>query len=113
MYGGYITDDIDRNLCMTYLVIFMDEFLFEELELFPYSDGRQGSSFKCPHGLNHDKYLEHIDEELPQETPLAFGMHPNAEIDFRTTQCNALFAQLMELAPKGTGSADEVYSRQL
>lgn len=106
MYGGYITDDIDRHLCQTYLITFMDEFLFEELELFPFSDGRQGTTFKCPHGLNHDKYMEHIEDELPQETPLAFGMHPNAEIDFRTTQCNALFVQLVELTPKSSGVSD-------
>merc|ERR1712048_1088511 len=28
------------------------------------------------------------------------GMHPNAEIDFRTTQCNNLFSTLVELQPK-------------
>jgi hypothetical protein len=34
-------------------------------------------------------------------------MHPNAEIDFRTTQCKALFEQLVELTPKGAGATDE------
>lgn len=91
MYGGYITDDIDRELCKTYLTNLMKESLFEEPELFPFSDGRANASFKCPLGLTHDKYKEHINEELPPETPLAFGMHPNAEIDFRTTQCKNLF----------------------
>lgn len=34
-------------------------------------------------------------------------MHPNAEIDFRTTQCKDLFAQLVELQPKSGGSSAE------
>jgi len=107
MYGGYITDDIDRVLCATYLKNLMKESLFEEPELFPFSDCRANASFKCPLGLTHDKYKEHINDELPPETPLAFGMHPNAEIDFRTTQCNNLFAQLYELTPKSSGGTDD------
>jgi len=50
---------------------------------------------------------------LPAETPLAFGMHPNAEIDFRTNQCVQLFKTLVELQPKDGGSGGEgTVSRQ-
>jgi dynein heavy chain len=85
MYGGYITDDIDRCFCSTFLFNLMNDSLFEEVELFPFIEGKANISFKCQNALNHDKYVEYIREELPPETPLAFGMHPNAEIDFRTT----------------------------
>jgi len=51
--------------------------------------------------------VEYIDQELPAETPLAYGMHPNAEIDFRTKQCLDTFASLIELSPKDGGSSDE------
>jgi dynein heavy chain len=34
------------------------------------------------------------------DTPIAFGLHPNAEIDFRTQQSNALFKTLIDLAPQ-------------
>jgi len=50
--------------------------------------------------------LEHIDL-LPSETPIAFGLHPNAEIGFRTAQCNYLFQSLMELQPRDSGGDDE------
>jgi len=63
--------------------------------------------FKCPAPTTYEKYIEHIETELPPETPLAFGMHPNAEIDFRTTQCNALFTMLVELTPKDSGSSGD------
>lgn len=42
---------------------------------------------------------------LGAETPLAYGLHPNAEIGFRTTQCNTLFQTLLDIAPKDSGAA--------
>jgi dynein heavy chain len=36
---------------------------------------------------------------------LAYGLHPNAEIGFRTTQCNNLFQTLLDIAPKDSGAA--------
>ena len=38
MYGGHITDDWDRLLCRTYLKFYMQEALFDEMELFPFVD---------------------------------------------------------------------------
>jgi hypothetical protein len=34
------------------------------------------------------------------ETPIAYGLHPNAEIDLGTTQCTYIFDRLRELMPK-------------
>ena len=106
MYGGHIVDDWDRRLCKGYLENLMTDSILDEGELFPYVEGK-GISFKCPPLLSYEKYLEHIDIELPGETPLAFGMHPNAEIDFRTTQCINLFNILLDLQPKDTGGDAE------
>lgn len=53
--------------------------------------------------MSYEKYAEYIETETPPETPLAFGMHPNAEIDFRTTQCLNLFRQLQEIQPRDSG----------
>lgn len=99
MYGGHIVDNWDRKLCNTYLEILLQENLLDEAELFPFVDNHP-ISFKCPLPLPYEKYIEYINETLPGETPLAFGMHPNAEIDFRTTQCVNLFTLLQELQPK-------------
>merc|ERR1712028_308772 len=61
--------------------------------------------FKSPPlNQSYDKYAEYIDTETPAETPLAFGMHPNAEIDFRTMQCMTLFKLLQEIQPRDPGS---------
>lgn len=105
MYGGHIVDDWDRRLCNSYLFNTMHEQLFDELELFPYIEGK-GISFKVPGQNPYEKYIEHIETSLKQETPLAYGLHPNAEIGFRTDQCKSLFNTLLELMPKET-SRDE------
>jgi len=106
MYGGHIVDNVDRRFCAAFLENLMTEKILEEEELFPYIEGRN-ISFKCPPPLSYEKYLEHIDQECPPETPLAYGLNPNAEIDFRTTQCNELFKTLQEIQPKDGGSSSE------
>jgi dynein heavy chain len=106
MYGGHIVDDWDRTLCAAFLDNLMNDALLEddEAELLPYVEGKS-VSFRCPTPLTHDKYLDHIETECPPETPLAFGLDPNAEIDFRTQQCRSLFATLQEIQPRGGGAA--------
>jgi len=83
MYGGHIVDDRDRIFTIAFLDNLMNDGLLDEAELFPYIEGKN-ISFKCPAPNNYEKYIEYIDTECPPETPLAFGMDPNAEIDFRT-----------------------------
>lgn len=99
MYGGHIVDDWDRKLCKAYLEQIMNENLFDELELFPFIEGKN-LSFRVPSPSTYDKYLEHLETSLTQETPLAYGLHPNAEIGFRTFQCSGLFNTLLEVQPR-------------
>ena len=106
MYGGHITDNLDRRFCSTFLENLMNDTLLDEAEMFPFIEGKN-ITFKCPTPLSHEQYNKYIDQELPPETPLGYGMHPNAEIDFRTKQCNDLFLGLVELTPKDSGSQGE------
>jgi dynein heavy chain len=98
MYGGHIVDDWDRRMCAAYLFYFMKDELLDEIEMIPYADGRL--CWASPQAGPHEKYLEYI-ETMPPESPLFFGMHPNAEINFRTVQCEKLFDFLMMLAGSG------------
>jgi len=107
MYGGHIVDDWDRRMCACYLNYFMRDELFDGREMIPYSDG-QKLSWPSPQPGPHEKYVAHI-AEMPAESPLFFGMHPNAEINFRTVQCERLFDILMELAgDSGPGEDGDV-----
>jgi dynein heavy chain, axonemal len=106
MYGGHIVDDRDRIFCNAFLDNLMNEKLLDEANMFPYTDGT-AVQFKCPPAAPYEKYLEHIEAELPPETPLAFGLHPNAEVDVRTKESNALFLLLVELQPKEAAGSGE------
>lgn len=67
-------------------------------------------SFRVPAPTSYDKYLEHIDQ-LHTESPLMYGLHPNAEIGFRTNQCHTLFNTLIELQPKDKGKVEGLGAR--
>lgn len=104
MYGGHIVDDMDRRFCKTFLENLMNDQLLDEAEMFPFIEGKN-ITFKCPQPLNHEAYVKYIETETPAETPLGYGLHPNAEIDFRTIQCQKLFEILVDLQPKGGGGS--------
>ena len=107
VYGGHIVNDFDRLLCVTYLKYFMrDELLDEGMELFPFSEDDRKVTFQTISPSNHKGYLEHVDVNLTTDTPIAFGLHPNAEIGFRTTQSENLFKVLAELQPRESGGEE-------
>jgi len=111
MYGGHITDDWDRLLCMTYLRYYMKNELFDELNMIPFVDAASAKSdkdavFAAPPALAYDEYFQYMDECLPStESPIIYGLHPNTEIAVRTQQSNDLFASIMELQPKDNSAA--------
>jgi len=114
MYGGHIVNDFDRKMCNTYLDFFLKDELLDETEMFPYNDEEKALSFMSPAATTYDRYLEHMEFGLTQDTPIAFGLHPNAEIDFRTTQSNRILMTVLDLQDRvantgeGTLSPDEV-----
>ena len=98
MYGGHITDKWDRRTNCTYLETLVKPELYNEgFELF--------AGFPTKLKGNYQEYLDHIDYGLPRETPVGFGLHPNADISFLNTECSSLFSYIMELSGGGGGGA--------
>lgn len=96
MYGGHIVEDWDRRLANGYLFKYFNEQLLEGMEMFP--------GFMAPsNSLNHRQVLEWIDEAMPPETPLAFGLHPNAEIGFKLREAETFCNSLVQLQPREAG----------
>ncbi|XP_020637559.3 dynein axonemal heavy chain 11 isoform X1 [Pogona vitticeps] len=93
MYGGHITDDWDRRLCRTYLEELMSPSLLE-------GDFALAPGFLSPPNLDYIGYHKYIDEMLPVESPILYGLHPNAEIDFLRALSDNLFKTLLELQPR-------------
>ncbi|XP_066487525.1 dynein axonemal heavy chain 11 [Tiliqua scincoides] len=93
MYGGHITDDWDRRLCLTYLEEFMNPSLLE-------GDFTLAPGFLAPPNLDYSGYHKYIDEMLPPESPVLYGLHLNAEIEFLTVLTDNLFKTLLEMQPR-------------
>ncbi|KAJ8253035.1 hypothetical protein GJAV_G00208400 [Gymnothorax javanicus] len=99
MYGGHITDDWDRRLCRTYLEEYMQPNQFDrKLVLAP--------GFVVPSNLDYQGYHGFIDEMLPHESPVHYGLHPNAEIEFLTVTSHNLFHTLLELQSRDTAMGE-------
>jgi dynein heavy chain len=109
MYGGHIVDDWDRRLCSAYLEnIMVNELLSEEFELLPYTNNRVNFKTPAPN-VSHAKFNERIENALgDKETPMYYGLHPNAEINLGTVQCTTLFETLVMLQPQDSSAAVKV-----
>eukprot|EP00471_Norrisiella_sphaerica_P010953 CAMPEP_0184498660 /NCGR_PEP_ID=MMETSP0113_2-20130426/39505_1 /TAXON_ID=91329 /ORGANISM="Norrisiella sphaerica, Strain BC52" /LENGTH=4666 /DNA_ID=CAMNT_0026886275 /DNA_START=34 /DNA_END=14034 /DNA_ORIENTATION=- len=107
LYGGHITDDWDRRLNMTYMRFYFRAELLDGMELFPFSESYPDEKFPSPEPLPYDEYFTYIDEYLKVESPVAYGMHPNAEIAVRTLEGENLFKVVQELQPRGSDDSDE------
>lgn len=107
MYGGHIVNDFDRLMANTYLDFYMEDGLLDEKELYPFAEDEKDFSFTAPGPLSYEKYIEHIDTGITQDSPIAFGLHPNAEIDFRTAAADIMFKSLQELQPRKVGGGEE------
>jgi dynein heavy chain len=99
MYGGHITDDWDRRVCMTYLGEYIREEVVESIELCP-------GLMSPPTSFTYKQYLEFIENNLPAESPTSYGLHPNAEIGFRTSQGENLFNMILDMQPQTVAGGD-------
>jgi len=105
MYGGHVTDDWDRKLVKAYLETYMGEELLEGIEIFP--------GFMTPSNtMNTKQIISYVETSMPGETPVAFGLHPNAEIGFRLQKADSLFKNIQELQPRSAGSGGAGMSLQ-
>ncbi len=60
--------------------------------------------FPAPPSTDYQGYHQYIDESLPAESPVLYGLHPNAEIMFLTATSETLFRIIFELQPRDSGS---------
>ena len=62
--------------------------------------------FPIPPNSDYVGYHTYIDEVLPPESPYLYGLHPNAEIEFLTTQSESLFRTVLEMQPRDSGGGE-------
>lgn len=113
MYGGHIVNDNDRLMANTYLQFFLKDDLNNEMSMYPYTEQGEREVFNAPKvSSTYDKLLEYVDTEMSSDSPLAFGLHPNAEIGYRTQRSDGMFKIIMELQPRQSGGDGPVNEQQ-
>jgi len=112
MYGGHIINEFDRLLCATYLEHYMRDELLDEMELFPCLDDATSGLRAPATSKSYDTILEHIDTNLEGDSPLAYGLHMNAEVGFRTDQAELLFDTILRLSLQDLVSKQGPHSSQ-
>jgi dynein heavy chain len=104
MYGGRVSDDMDRRILKTYLEEFMGDFLFDDCQKFSFS--RVGFDYDLPAWGDLQNYTEKV-EGLPlTNSPAVFGLHPNAEIGYYSNAVKSMWRDLISLQPRREGGGE-------
>jgi dynein heavy chain len=61
--------------------------------------------FSTPPNMDYQGYHSYISNNLPAESPILYGLHPNAEIGFLTATSEVLFRTVFELQPRESGTS--------
>jgi dynein heavy chain len=91
MYGGHITDFFDRRTNNTYLTVIFNDKLINRGDLAPGLQSPDSSTF------DYAAYSSVINKSLPAESPVIYGLHPNAEVGFLTSKAEAIFETILRL----------------
>lgn len=104
MYGGRVSDDMDRRILKTYLEEYMGDFLFDDCQKFSFS--RVGFDYDLPAWGELENYTNMV-ESLPlTNSPAVFGLHPNAEIGYYTNAVKSMWLDLISLQPRRAGGGE-------
>jgi dynein heavy chain len=122
MYGGHITDAWDRRTCNAYLDQFFKVALLEGMELAPGFPTLSVADIALKAKFAEDdddddedgfqryrEYLEHMNENIPPESPTLFGLHANAETGYLVAQADTVIATVLLIGvgpPVGAGAED-------
>lgn len=99
MYGGHITDNWDRRTCRTYLEFIIRPDILRNMQL------TLGPGFRSPDPEKYDRedYGRFLEERLPVEQPLLFGLHANAEINYLTDYSETVMNTILVTTGGGGG----------
>ena len=112
IYGGRVTDEIDRRVLMTYLNEYMGDFLFDTFQRFHFFANNDVDYHIPPIG-SRDQYLKEIDQLPLTNSPDVFGLHPNAEIGYLTNTVKDIWKQLVDLQPRTAGAIGGISREQV
>lgn len=92
----------------------MREDLLDEMSLYPFTDRDVPDCFRAPStASSYAKVVDHIEDTLKNETPIAFGLHPNAEVGVRTHMSEELLRIVLELSASTESAGSDGPSSQM
>jgi len=114
-YGGRITDDLDRELFKTYTERWFRDDIFKQN--FTFNSYQADYNYRIPEGMEIQQFREAIDTIPPVDSPLIFGLHPNADLTYRLKEASEMIATIIETQPKDSAGAsgksmDEIVKEQ-
>lgn len=98
-YAGRVTDDKDQRCVRSLLATYFNEGILNDDYKFTASDDWYAPKFGT---------LQETREfvgNLPEETPEAFGLHPNADITFQLKESKEILEVLVSIEPRAAGGA--------
>ena len=69
-------------------------------------------NFQVPLTADYQGYHQYVDDNLPQESPYLYGLHPNAEIDFLSTISENIFKITFEMQPQSFNKSESTSSNR-
>lgn len=99
-YGGRITDDLDRELFNTYAFRWLCE---EAMKVSGFTFGTP--QYIVPEGAEVSMYKDQIELLPPVDSPVIFGLHPNADLTYRQLEASMLLSTIQETQPKEGASS--------
>ncbi|KAF8276972.1 putative dynein heavy chain [Trypanosoma cruzi] len=111
MYGGRVTDSMDRRIVKTYLEEYFGDFLFDTFQPFYFYVNDEVSYCLPADSTDSNKrvtlqQMMALVESFPKDnTPEVFGLHPNAETGYLRNAAEGMWASLIELMPRSGKAA--------
>ena len=104
-YGGRITDNLDRELFKAYGDLWLNDYLIAPNTQYKFVPTLPDSHYEVPASPEHTKYMAQIESMPEQDSPLAFGLHPNADLTFRLKESTEMLNILIDTQPKDAASS--------
>ena len=99
VYGGRVTDKMDKFTISSILTSFFDERVMEDGYKFS-----EGGEYSCPPGpCTMDEAMSFIQELPYEDPPSAFGLHENADITFQQKDTNGMLETVIAMSGGGGG----------
>jgi len=102
LYGGRVTDEIDRRLLGVYIEQY---FTLDAIVVKNFALTEDEKNYRIPGFGKYESYIQYIDTLPPPgaDPPEAFGQHPNADITMQKEGATLLLDTVMSLQPRESG----------